>query len=67
MFYIFYVCIYKLAFKFCSYDPINYNLTVDIKFPKNIIFIGNYEVNGKFMVLQIAGNGDFNIEIGNEI
>ncbi|VVC29654.1 Hypothetical protein CINCED_3A012107 [Cinara cedri] len=41
------------------YDPVNYDLSVELRIPNHVIITGDYNINGKIMILPIMGNGKF--------
>ncbi|VVC34067.1 Haemolymph juvenile hormone binding [Cinara cedri] len=49
----------ELDQKLDHYDPVNYNLSVELRFPARIIITGDYEGNRKIGSLPVSGNGKF--------
>lgn len=48
-----------------SYDPKNYLFKVGLMAMKPIILEGQYEANGKILVLPIVGDGTSKMVLGN--
>lgn len=47
------------------FDPKNFTLNVAIVIQKPIILEGQYETNGRVIILPINGNGTFRFTLGN--
>lgn len=47
-----------------SYDLETYNLSLEVLLPKPVSMVGDYEINGKVIVLPIMGKGKFKFDAG---
>jgi len=60
-------CVYRyilFTLNYYSYDPVNYNLFIDLQNPKSIMLDGDYEISGKVLILPIVGKGKCKISLG---
>jgi len=55
----------KILINYYRYDPKNYTLNVALVVQKPIVLEGEYETNGRVIILPINGNGTCRFALGN--